>query len=158
MNSKMEIVHAGLERISPRPANVLIVDDDVDSALQVGSIFTQLGCHTVLTPGWVDAKKRICSLKADLIVLDWILGRDVDGGLIVRECTRLLSKVRPTSHEALWQKPKIITYSSLPQRAIHIQQNPFFDHVAHWKKPLTQRSLLKEALTLLDHMAAEERK
>jgi CheY-like chemotaxis protein len=158
MNLEIEHVHARAERSPQRPANVLIVDDDVDSAVQVGTVFNHLGCQTTVTPGWVEAKKRIVSLKADLIVLDWILDRDIDGGMIVRECARMLSKVRSATNGHEWRKPRIITYSSLPERAIHIPSNPFFEHIAHWKKPLTQRSLLTEALTLLDKIAAGERK
>lgn len=138
-----------LDRRSHRPANVLIVDDDVDSALQVKSVFSHLGCETTCSLGWLEAKKKMCSLKADIIILDWILDRHIDAGDIVRQCAQTFSKFGWDEKRRLWNRPKIITYSSLDEADIQTLENPYFQHLAHWKKPVTQRELLNSALHLL---------
>jgi CheY-like chemotaxis protein len=130
-----------------QPMNVLIVDDDADSASLVVSVFNHLGCHTVCTMTPNDAQKGICSLKANVIILDWILSDRMDAKAVTDKCSAIFSKY--DFHMKDEEKPKIVTYSSLKASEIEWLTSPYFYHVDHWQKPISQRDLLKRALNLL---------
>ncbi len=135
-----------------RIPTVLIVDDDIDSILQIESIFTRLGCPTLSSVSPVDAKRQLCSQKADIIILDWILSHHMDALDLVNECSKRLEKFNMRQGVGPWGKPKIITYSSLGKEKINHLESPYFDHVGHWMKPATQRELLNKTLTLFNKM------
>lgn len=139
-----------------RPANILIVDDDMDAALQVESVFSQLGCQTVITPGVAEAKRRICSLKADVIILDWFLDPFVDGGQMVTQCARSLERFHDLLKFETSRIPKIITYSGASESLIKLPESPFFQYLDHWKKPISQRELVMRALSLLHDINRKE--
>ncbi len=139
------------ERSTRRAANVLIVDDDVDSALLVKSIFNHLGCETVCTLDSIEARKRILSMKADIIILDWVLDRATDAKSMLKLCSRSLQKF---GGGRKGHRPKIVTYSSLEASEIEALQSDFFDHLEHWKKPIGQRELLSRSLALLEKLGA----
>ncbi|MBX3021589.1 MAG: response regulator [Bdellovibrionales bacterium] len=136
------------EKRANRPTSVLIVDDDVDSALQMGSVFSHLGCDITCSLGWLEAKKKMCSLKTDIIILDWKLDRHIDASDIVDQCSRTFRKFGEGSRRQ-WPRPKIITYSGLHESEIRRLENPYFQHLAHWRKPIGQRELLARVLQLL---------
>lgn len=133
----------------PKALNILIIDDDVDTALQVQSIFAHLGCETICTLDWNEARKKICSLKPDIIILDWMLDNHIDGGDIVRQCNRTFEKFAGERRTRALHPSKIITYSSLLESEIDLPSTPYFDHLDHWQKPIQQRDLLLRALRLL---------
>jgi len=126
---------------------ILIVDDDVDSALLVDSVFSRLGCSTTCSLNSLDARHKICTHRNDIIILDWVLDRHMDGGQIVEDCKKLFDKFGDTGF--MQSRPKVITYSSLDESEIGWKRNPYFDHLAHWKKPIRQREMLSRALHLL---------
>ncbi|MGE3683914.1 MAG: response regulator [Bdellovibrionales bacterium] len=137
------------ERRQQRPLNILIVDDDIDSALQVRSIFSRLGCEVTCSLSWIEAKKKMCASKIDLIILDWILDRHIDAGEVVNQCARTFSKRGRVGSRRKGLRPKVITYSSLEQSEIKWLENAHFEHLAHWHKPITQRELLVRVLEAL---------
>jgi len=135
-------------------AQVLIVDDDVDSANLVESIFSRLGCETTCIFSSLDAKEQICAVKADIIILDWMLDHRLEAGRLVNQCARLFDKLG--DHGERGSKPKIITYSSLNQIDMDLPENPFFEYFDNWKKPLDQRELLAKAKNLLKMLEPRE--
>lgn len=143
-------VQGRTEEIMKQP-KILIVDDDVDSALQVRTLFSRLGCETICALDGNEAKHQICALDPDVIILDWILGRHADALDVVKACGRTLAKFEDQNSK-IWHKPKIITFSSLDSSEIEFLNSPFFEHLEHWKKPATQRDLLNRALGLLGRM------
>ena len=132
-----------------RPQNVLIVDDDIDSAMLIDSIFAHLGCATIYSQSPGEAKKKICSHKADIIILDWVLDQHTNGGGVVAECEKIFSRFKGDPAEAQRSRPKIITYSSLEPSEIEMHSSPYFIYLGHWKKPIAQRDLLEKALMVL---------
>lgn len=136
--------HGSLE--TRRIANVLIVDDDIDSALCVQGPFSRLGCNVEFALSAAEAKRKISSGKADLIILDWMLDHQAMGGEIVAEAARLREKLgvhagRPAN---------IVTFSSKKESEIYLPDNPHFKHVAHCRKPLVGADLTRRALVLVN--------
>jgi len=127
------------------------VDDDIDSALLVESVFAHLGCRTACSLTSVEARKKICSWKADVIILDWVLG-PTDAKGVVNQCIKVIDKFGVNGVRG--HKPKIITYSSLALSEIDALENPYFEHLDHWKKPISQRELLTRSLALLERIEA----
>jgi CheY-like chemotaxis protein len=130
-----------------KPMNVLIVDDDPDAASLVVSIFKQLGCETTYSLTSDEAQKKICAGEADIIILDWLLDEGASAHTVTDNCTDLFSKfgLQLTYDE----RPKIVTYSSLESSKINLLTNPYFLHLEHWQKPISQQDLLSRASELL---------
>jgi PleD family two-component response regulator len=143
---------AKLDKHERGPTSVLIIDDDVDSALQVRSVFTHLGCQTTCALGWVEARKKLCALKYDIVILDWVLDQHVDAGNVVKLCTKTIEKFAGTENPQHYKKPRIVTYSSLLADEIHLVPSPYFEYFEHWQKPIPQRDLLGRALGLLGNL------
>ncbi|MGE0764734.1 MAG: response regulator [Bdellovibrionales bacterium] len=132
-----------------RSANVLIIDDDVDSALLVESVFAHLGCQTTCSLSSDEARRRLNSLKADFIILDWCLDHQIEASQIISQCTQTFGKFDKKIGHGPRRKPKIITYSSLNEKEIEPLQSPYFQHIDHWQKPISHRELLSRVLHLL---------
>ncbi|MEZ0392129.1 MAG: response regulator [Pseudobdellovibrionaceae bacterium] len=132
--------------------NILIIDDDVDSALMVESVFSHLGCETTCSLGCKEAREKICSLQADLIIMDWMLDGQTEASSVVRQCAETFAKFGRGLGHGSWPKAKIITFSSLAASEIESLRNPYFEHLDHWQKPITQRELLHRVLVLLGKM------
>lgn len=127
-----------------RAANILVVDDDVDSALLVGQIFSHLGCQTTCSLNSLEAHKQICAGKADIIVLDWCLDHHIEANRVLGQCIRTFEKFGGRGH-----KSNLITYSSLLPSEIEVQKSPYFDYLDHWQKPISRHELLLRVLALL---------
>ncbi len=143
--TKMEF--SNLER---EPFNVLIVDDDADSAALIASIFEHLGCHTVCTLNPTDAEKGICARNTDLIILDWILDDHTDAKAVMDKCSAVFSKfgIRMDPEHKL----KVITYSGLKASEVELLTSPYFIHLDHWQKPIPYLNLLKRTLKVLEEI------
>ena len=131
--------------------NVLIVDDDADSALLIESVFAHLGCQTECTLNPAEAKKRICSQKADVIILDWVLDECTDAKKITDHCQQIFDKF---GSQRAGRKPVIVTYSGLRESEIDLLKSPYFDHLEHWQKPISHQELLRRSLVLLGKLKA----
>ncbi len=134
---------------SPR---ILIVDDDTDSALLVESVFAHLGCPTLCAHTAIDAEKDICTLKADLIILDWRIDDQTDARSITEHCEKILAKYG--AHRNGRKKMQIVTYSSLGAEEISYLRSEHFEHVDHWQKPIDPADLLKRSLGVLEKIAS----
>ncbi|MCB0415235.1 MAG: response regulator [Bdellovibrionales bacterium] len=130
-------------------AKVLIVDDDIDSALLVSSIFNNLGCYTDYALNYIEAKSKINDNDLDIIILDWCLDSDIEADQLLYNCLkfqkRFASGLEETKH------PLVVTYSSLPASNIHWIHNPRFEYKGHWDKSLTHEELVQNGLDLLDY-------
>lgn len=131
---------------------VLIIDDDIDSALKVESIFLHLGCQTTCALNWNEARKKLCATKPDIIILDWLLDHDMNAAQVIRLCSKTFAKFNNKSSNRTESRPQVITYSSLTDAEIDVPETPYFNHLAHWQKPIQQRELLVRALSLLNHL------
>ncbi|MBS1969991.1 MAG: hypothetical protein JSU04_06765 [Bdellovibrionales bacterium] len=134
---------------------VLIVDDDVDSALKVETIFHHLGCQTTCALNWSEALKKMCATKPDIIIMDWLLDHEVNAAQVIKHCSKTFAKFNSQASSMKYRtqnRPQVITYSSLTDAEINVPQTPYFDHLDHWQKPIPQRELLIRALGLLNQL------
>jgi len=132
--------------------HVLIVDDDIDSALKVETIFHHLGCQTTCALNWNEARKKMCATKPDIIILDWLLDHEVNAAQVIKHCSKTFSRFDRKTNYRTQNRPQIITYSSLTDAEIDVPESPYFDHLDHWQKPIPQRELLVRALGLLNQL------
>ncbi|MEZ0392130.1 MAG: hypothetical protein ACAH59_07950 [Pseudobdellovibrionaceae bacterium] len=131
----------------PRQKRVLIVDDDVDSALATQGAMELLGFATEIATRHEDLHRKIISSDLDLIVLDWKLNGDVTADAVVERAARLIgafSDLRQKYHE---KRPQVITYSALQEKQIDfpLLGAEYFDHRDHWQKPMPYSEVIKRA-------------
>ncbi|MBL7687642.1 MAG: hypothetical protein JNJ49_06375 [Bdellovibrionaceae bacterium] len=139
----------GFEVTGDRPV-VMIVEDDVDSAQAVESIFKSFGCETIIATKFENAHRRMAFQKIDLIVLDWLLGEQVKGGQIVEKAAKLIENVKDLKGRFAEHHPKIITFSSLEEKKVQWPENHYFDHYGHWQKPINYNQLREKTLDFLN--------
>jgi CheY-like chemotaxis protein len=138
-----------LELHPSRNANVLIVDDDIDSAILMDSMFRQFGCNTTCTVEFQDAPRRISAGKADIIILDWMLGERVMADKVLLESIDMIDRFKSLRSQFCQHKTKLISYSSLHADQLHIPDNRYFEHFDHWRKPMNRHELIHRANMLL---------
>jgi len=138
-----------LTNVRHRPLTALIIDDDVDTAMALESIFRQLGCVTEMITRPELVHRKISSIRADLIVLDWRLGDKLLGGQAVERATRFIETFSDLRTIFEGYRPKVITYSALPYADIHFPETQYFDHVDHWQKPIDFSELAKRSAELV---------
>jgi len=127
-----------------RVPNILIVDDDVDSALNMDSMFRPLGCNVEIALDPNEAQRKISSGKADVIVLDWLLDTRTSADQVVARAIHLLEKFGTPHHLA-----RIITFSSLNASEVKLPFSPYYVHADHWQKPLRRPELTRKTQSLL---------
>ena len=132
--------------------NVLIVDDDVEWAVVVESIFRQLGCNTEIALEIHEAKRKIAAGKSDIIILDWMLDYHVSAGQVLSAVNRTLDKFPANRDNGYLHKPKIITFSSKSDSEIEMPTSPYYVHLDHWQKPLKYPELTKKTVQLMNHL------
>ena len=135
----------------PKSANILIVDDDVDSAILLESIFRQYGCDTAYALNSAEAKKRICSGKADIIILDWMLGEKILADQVILQSIQTIEKFANLKNQLKNHKMKIISYSSLSETELKLPESIYFQHVDHWQKPIERSLLVHKTICLMNH-------
>jgi CheY-like chemotaxis protein len=131
---------------------VLIIDDDIDSALKIETVFLHLGCQTTCALNWNEARQKMCATKPDIIIMDWLLDHHVDAAQVIKHCSKTFAKFSGHSKYRTEHRPQIVTFSSLKDTEIHVPKTPYFDHFAHWQKPIQQREILVRALGLLNQI------
>lgn len=132
--------------------NILIVDDDVDSAVAVESIFRQFGCNVVFALDPLEAGRKMSKRKSDIIILDWMLDPIVSADEVVAEAIRHIRKFDSYTDQGNAIRPKIITYSSLDGLEINLPESPFYHHLDHWQKPLRPSELAQKTVNLLNSL------
>ena len=135
----------GLHKGVRHPPSILIIDDDVEAALIVATVFWQLNCNTMFVTDGGDAQRRLVGGKADLVILDWVLGEKLHADQVLEKCIHIIDKYRDPSRG----KIKLITYSGLSEANIQLPQNQYFEHLAHWQKPINPRHLIKNIMPLI---------
>lgn len=133
-----------------RPLTALIIDDDVDTALAVESIFKQLGCQTEVITQPDDLPRKISSTRADYIILDWRLGDQLLASQVVERATRFIDVFSDLRQMFVHARPKVITYSALPYSEISFPKTEYFDHLDHWQKPISFSELALRFSELLE--------
>jgi CheY-like chemotaxis protein len=145
--------HQALADKHPRRVpHVLIVDDDVDSALLVDSTFRSLGCETEFALDPREAQRKISSGKSDIIVLDWLLDSRVSADQVVARAMASLEKFERRNRRGSAGKTRIITYSGLDGHDIHLPISRHYEHVDHWQKPLRRQDLARKTMALLKEL------
>lgn len=131
------------------PLDVLVIEDDEDSALILEHVLNQLNCRVRLVFDGYQAIYEISEKPFDLIILDWVMP-GISGAETLRNMDRVLTWDSFTS--ALWDKKRlsIVTYSSTPITVLDIPISPFFRYLAHWQKPLTYSQLKDRANEIFD--------
>jgi CheY-like chemotaxis protein len=128
---------------------VLVVDDDVDAVLTIGSIFREFGCEISFALDSQQAQRKMSSGKPDIVVLDWLLDAKTSADWVVAQAVHRLEKFNPPDHLAQIHKCKIITYTSLERPDVALPESPYYIHLDHWKKSLTRPELVRKATSLL---------
>jgi CheY-like chemotaxis protein len=144
------VVHPKINRRRTRQPMIMIVDDNIDSAVLVDTMFRHLKCQTHSVLSWKQAKNEIFAINPDLIILDWLLDRDVTAADFIKNCTQTLDRFPPRSRRFWNPRTKIITHSSLKENQITPLQNIYFEHLDHWTKSENYHELLKRALDALE--------
>lgn len=138
-----------VDKYPRRVPHVLIVDDDVDCALALEKIFRELGAEVSFARDPNEARRKISSGKADIIILDWLLNQTTSADEVVGQAVNLLQRFSKPSDRSGADKPKIVTYSGLAGAEIHLPDSPFYQHMDHWQKPLRYRDLVGRGAELL---------
>jgi CheY-like chemotaxis protein len=141
-------IHTDLHPL--KHANVLIVDDDVDSAILVESIFRQFGCETTYALDSVEAKKQIISGKADIIILDWVLNEKTRADQVLLQSIKFIEKFNSLKKHLQNHKIKIISYSSLNENELELPKSLYFEHFDHWQKPIGRTDLIHKTSALMN--------
>ena len=134
---------------------VLIVDDDVDAAVLVDSIFHECGCNTVHALDGQEAQRLISAGKIDLIILDWHLGENLTADQVIARTSVFIHKFDSLENKFKNHKPKIISYSSEPSTVIRLPESQYFEHIGHWQKPMKRPELIHRAITLLENLKSK---
>lgn len=138
-----------LDKYPRRVPHVLIVDDDVDCALAVEKIFRELGAEVTFATDPNEARRKISSGKADIIILDWLLNQTTSADEVVEQAVRMLQRFSAEDPRPHADKPKIVTYSGLAGTEINLPESPYYQHMDHWQKPLRHTDLVGRGAELL---------
>lgn len=139
---------AQLPTSAPR---VLIIDDDVDLIAAMRTALSQLGCRTDIATKHEGLHQRIITAKPDYIFLDWKLGGQITADLIVERSVRLINVFSDVKETFRAHKPRIVTYSALKRDQIKLPEtsHEFFQHMAHWRKPMSLSDFIKRTSELM---------
>ncbi|MGZ3726873.1 MAG: response regulator [Pseudobdellovibrio sp.] len=129
--------------------HVLIVEDDSDIARAIEKIFKRLGCSTTISNGHDGVSYKMSFQDFDFIVLDWVLGDDVQGNDVVQESVDIIHRFKNLRLHFENKHPKIITYSVLNRPQVRFPKNEYFYHLDHWNKPIKYSELATKASHLL---------
>ncbi|MGE0764733.1 MAG: hypothetical protein AB7N80_15770 [Bdellovibrionales bacterium] len=126
---------------------VLIVDDDLDTALSMQVAFKQLGCETEVATQHEGLHHKLISSQADYIFLDWRLNDQVTAGEVVEKAVRLIETFSDLQEKFLNHRPRIVTYSALKRGQIALPHHGdhYFKHLDHWEKPMPFTEVIERA-------------
>lgn len=130
------------QQIKQRP-NVLIVEDDFEVALAAQTAFAELGCYARVVTTVQQAKELLSENSADIVILDWMLQNNVQGGQLLNELSQR-RMMKNGGHTA-----KVVTYSSLSALDINFPKTENFQHFDHWQKPIRYAEFKERSTELL---------
>ena len=125
-----------------RSPSVIIVDDDVETALATEFMFKQLGCRTEIVCDPEGVHRKLSNDEADLIVLDWKLSPELEGRDVIERANRLIGAFADLRTRFENTRSRVITHSVLPKSDIQLPSGGNFKHFDHWQKPLPYSELL----------------
>ncbi|MCB1179474.1 MAG: hypothetical protein KDK36_17975, partial [Leptospiraceae bacterium] len=139
------------EQVNRNKANVLVVDDDVDSLIPIEQTLQNLSCTTYYAIDSKDASRKLLSDKLDLVILDWMVCDDT-GAKIIENSIKKIERFNDLKEKIVLKKPKIITYSSLNEDKVKIPKSDYFEHVGHWTKPMNYKEIVQKASYVLKEL------
>ncbi len=129
---------------------VLIVEDDLDAANALKLGFQQQGYEADVSAGMDKAHRLLASNNYDLIVLDWLLGGNQRGDRVIKKASQLIDHISSLKARfANSHRTKIVTCSSLRGQDLEVPQTKYFEHYAHWRKPMSYRDIQVRAAEML---------
>lgn len=140
----------GQRGLPNRLLTALVVDDDVDTAVAVESVFRQLGCQTDMVTNPDTLHQKIASHQTDFIILDWQLSEKLHANQVVARAARLIDTFSDLRHGFSISRPKVITYSVLDPSEIQFPSTGYFEHIDHWQKPISYAELTTRISEIVD--------
>jgi CheY-like chemotaxis protein len=128
------------------PIRVLIVDDDIDSALVTARAFTTAGWHTDIATTPAMALDYLSYSSPSLVVLDWVLTPVLNGGDLLENASITLSERE--RHNVVSPVP-VVSLSSTPSYDISYSDSEYFKPLEYWQKPFG----LSEMVTAANRIA-----
>jgi CheY-like chemotaxis protein len=129
---------------------VLIVDDDIDAAAALETIFRQLGCLTNVITDPNEIHRHLSFNESDFIVLDWMLGDRLRGNQVIERAVRVIDSFADLREKFEHCHPRVITHSVLDRSKIALPDNTYFAHLDHWQKPISYNELTARSAELLE--------
>jgi CheY-like chemotaxis protein len=121
------------QRASPR---VMIVDDDIDTALSMQTLLDNLGCTTDIQTKHQELHRKMISGNTDIILLDWTLNDNVTADKVVKKATKIIDIFSDLQKKYSHDKLKVVTYSSAKRDEVVLpdEVRKYFNHLDHWPK------------------------
>lgn len=127
---------AGTVSLGNKIYNVLIIDDDLDSANIVAREYKKFGLNVSISVDYKNAIKKIIKNRYDLVVLDWLLDEGHMGDEILKYADNHLTLEQRQNRESKTNHTKIISFSAFDRSFIRVPLLNYFMYHDHWQKPL----------------------
>jgi CheY-like chemotaxis protein len=125
---------------------VLIIDDDIDSALVTAGAFTSAGWQTDIATTPAMALDYLYYGEPGLVVLDWILSPVLNGRELLKNATQTFTGERERQKTTETPIPvPVVSLSSSPLNTINYDDSEFFKHTESWQKPYRFSELVSAA-------------
>ena len=124
---------------------VLIIDDDTDLANISARQFQRNGFEVKVATTHDAAIPELIQGGYDLILLDWLLDAEFQGDDLIRSAVQGFEDAFGLRDTESLKPIRIISYSSFGADQIIMPTSEYFNHLAHWQKPM-QPSQIKEMI------------
>jgi CheY-like chemotaxis protein len=124
------------------PIKVLIIDDDIDSALVTARAFTSAGWQTDIATTPSMALDYLYYSSPSLVVLDWALTPILSGRELLQNASLTLSE---RDLRVIDGPVPVVSLSSSPPQAITYDESAFFKHTESWQKPFNLNEMVSAA-------------
>jgi CheY-like chemotaxis protein len=128
---------------------VLIIDDDIDSAVVTASAFTTAGWQTDVATTPARALDYLSYGSPSLVILDWVLSPALNGGDLLQNAILALS----TREKSRAEPVPVVSLSSSPPQTINFDDSEYFKHMEYWQKPIQLNDMVSAAGRLAQSVA-----
>jgi len=125
------------------PIRVLIIDDDIDSALVTAQAFAEVGCRAQIATTPDRALDYLTYDPPGLVVLDWVLSPALNGHDLLQSAALTLAG-DSGKHHANGPLP-VVSLSSTPPQSICYADSKYFRALEYWQKPFQLHELVSAA-------------
>jgi CheY-like chemotaxis protein len=139
----------GDARARANVANVLVIEDDPDSAELVKNVLINIGCNVTLALSADEASRHLALGNFDTIILDWYLENENLGSDVINEFERTVEDTQVLQYQFENKIFNLITFSSAPKEDIQLENQKHFKYAGHWQKPLGYHELKSRSLQLV---------